>query len=66
MKYLSEYRDAELVEALIKDLHRITTQPWTIMEICGGQTHSLVKNGILDMLPANITMVCQLLPNANV
>ena len=57
MKYLSEYRDAELVEALIKDLHRITTQPWTIMEICGGQTHSLVKNGILDMLPANITMV---------
>ena len=38
-------------------IHRITTRPWTLMEICGGQTHSLVKNGILDMLPEKITMV---------
>ncbi|MBS1513028.1 MAG: hydrogenase formation protein HypD [Bacteroidetes bacterium] len=57
MKYLSEYRDAATAEAYINELHRITTQPWTIMEICGGQTHSLVKNGILDMLPPEITMV---------
>lgn len=57
MKYLSEYRDPELVETFIKELHRITTKPWTLMEICGGQTHSLVKNGILDMLPSHITMV---------
>ncbi len=57
MKYLSEYRDPELVEEFIKEIHRITTRPWTLMEICGGQTHSLVKNGILDMLPSNITMV---------
>ncbi len=57
MKYLSEYRDPELVEAYLKELHRITTRPWTLMEICGGQTHGLVKNGILEMLPANITMV---------
>lgn len=57
MKYLSEYRDPELVQQYIRELHRITTKPWTIMEICGGQTHSLVKNGILEMLPKEITMV---------
>ncbi|MBN8837772.1 MAG: hydrogenase formation protein HypD [Sphingobacteriia bacterium] len=57
MKYLSEYRDPEMVEAFLKEIHHITTRPWTLMEICGGQTHSLVKNGILNMLPANITMV---------
>ena len=57
MKYLSEYRDPELVEQFIKEIHRITRHTWTIMEICGGQTHSLVRNGILDMLPGKITMV---------
>jgi hydrogenase expression/formation protein HypD len=57
MKYLSEYRDPELVQEYLKEIHRITTKPWTIMEVCGGQTHSLVKNGILDMLPDKITMV---------
>lgn len=57
MKYLSEYRDPELVQQYLREIHRITTRPWTLMEICGGQTHSLVKNGILDLLPGNITMV---------
>jgi hydrogenase expression/formation protein HypD len=57
MKFLSEYRDPELVREYVEELHRITTKPWTLMEICGGQTHSLVKNGILDMLPEKITMV---------
>ncbi len=57
MKYLSEYRDPELVEEFIYEINRITTRPWTLMEICGGQTHSLVKNGILEMLPDKITMV---------
>lgn len=57
MKYLSEYRDPELVEEFNKKIHRITKRPWTLMEICGGQTHSLVKNGILEMLPDKITMV---------
>jgi hydrogenase expression/formation protein HypD len=57
MKYLSEYRDPELVEEFNKEIHRITKRPWTLMEICGGQTHSLVKNGILEMLPDKITMV---------
>ena len=40
MKFLSEYRDPELVKEYIQELHRITTKNWTLMEICGGQTHS--------------------------
>lgn len=57
MKYLSEYRDPQLVKSCLRELQAITQGNWTLMEICGGQTHSLVKNGILDMLPKNITMV---------
>lgn len=57
MKYLSEYRDQELVHELVNEIKRLVTRPWTIMEVCGGQTHSLVKNGILQMLPEQITMV---------
>lgn len=57
MKFLSEYRDGELVQQYLKQLHAVATKPRTLMEICGGQTHSLVKNGILDMLPKTITMV---------
>ncbi|MFV0238391.1 MAG: hydrogenase formation protein HypD [Flavobacteriales bacterium] len=57
MKYLSEYRDPKLIEHYIAELHKITTKTWNIMEICGGQTHSLVKNGILDILPKKIQMI---------
>ncbi len=57
MKFLSEYRDAALVQQYMGQLQKLVTSPWTIMEICGGQTHSLVKNGIIDMLPPEITMV---------
>lgn len=57
MKYLSEYRNPELVEQYLGELHKVVTQPWTIMEVCGGQTHSLVKNGILDLLPKEVRMV---------
>lgn len=57
MKYLSEYRDPEMVEQYLEHIHRITTRSWILMEICGGQTHSLVRNGILDMLPSGINMV---------
>lgn len=57
MKFLNEYRDASVVRDYISELHKITTRPWTIMEVCGGQTHSLVKNGIIGLLPENITMV---------
>jgi len=57
MKFLSEYRDVATVKKLLREIHHTVTKPWTIMEICGGQTHSLVKNGILDLLPAEVTMV---------
>ncbi|MDR3693888.1 hydrogenase formation protein HypD [Mucilaginibacter sp.] len=57
MKYLSEFRSPEIVEALLKEIRETVKGNWNIMEVCGGQTHSLVKNGILNMLPANIQMV---------
>ena len=57
MKYLDEYRNAEIVKSYLDKIHNMVTQPWSIMEICGGQTHSLVKNGIVDLLPDKITMV---------
>lgn len=57
MKYLSEYRDPEQARLYLEEIHRVTTKPWKLMEICGGQTHSLVRNGILDLLPEQITMV---------
>lgn len=57
MKYLHEYRDPELVRQYADEIRRIVTRPWNIMEVCGGQTHSLVKNGLLEMLPAGVTMI---------
>ncbi|MDX2302460.1 MAG: hydrogenase formation protein HypD [Microscillaceae bacterium] len=57
MKYLSEYRNPELVENYLREIQKITTQTWNIMEVCGGQTHSLVKNGLLNLLPEQIRMI---------
>jgi hydrogenase expression/formation protein HypD len=57
MRFITEYRDEALASAYLQGLHRVTRGSWTLMEICGGQTHSLVKNGILGMLPKSITMV---------
>ena len=57
MKFLTEYRNAEEVHKHIELLKKIVTKEWTIMETCGGQTHGLVKNGIMDMLPKEVIMV---------
>ena len=57
MKFLTEYRDPELAQRYLDEIKKRVTQPWTIMEVCGGQTHSLVKNGILNLLPDEINMV---------
>ncbi|HKK78204.1 MAG TPA: hydrogenase formation protein HypD [Phaeodactylibacter sp.] len=57
MKYLTEYRDREAAERVLRQIEQTVTRPWTIMEVCGGQTHSLVKNGLLELLPEEITMV---------
>lgn len=57
MKYMSEYRDPELAKKYLEEIKNSVSKPWSIMEVCGGQTHSLVKNGIIDMLPKEVTMI---------
>ncbi len=57
MKYLDEYRDPVLAKKLIAEIHRITTRPWTLMEVCGGQTHTIVKQGIDEALPEGVRMI---------
>ena len=57
MKFLTEYRNPDLVKFYLSEIEKTVTKPWNIMEICGGQTHSLVKNGLLDLLPENVRMI---------
>ncbi len=57
MKYLSEYRDPQLAERYVQEIHQTVTRPWSVMEVCGGQTHGLVKHGILSLLPASLRMI---------
>lgn len=57
MKFVDEYRDAEAAQPYVSAIARLTTQPWTIMEICGGQTHTIVKFGIDQLLPEPITLI---------
>jgi hydrogenase expression/formation protein HypD len=56
MKYLDEYRDGRLAGKIVEEIHRIQTKPWVIMEVCGGQTHSIVKHGIDYLLPRDIEL----------
>jgi len=57
MIYLDEYRDAEGAQQLAQEIARVTTRPWSIMEVCGGQTHAIVKFGIDELLPKQITLI---------
>ena len=57
MKYLDEYRDGKLAQQFAREIHRLTTRSWAIMEICGGQTHAIVKFGIDELLPKQITLI---------
>jgi hydrogenase expression/formation protein HypD len=57
MKFIDEYRDADTAKKYSGAIRKITTNQWTIMEICGGQTHSIVKYGIDELLPEEITLV---------
>lgn len=57
MKYLDEYRDADLVRGVIAEISRTVTRPWVIMEICGGQTHAIMRNGLDQLLPPEIELV---------
>lgn len=57
MKYIDEYRNEASAQRLAQAIRRTVTRPWTLMEICGGQTHTVVKFGIDHMLPAGVTLV---------
>ncbi|MGB9029557.1 MAG: hydrogenase formation protein HypD [Acidobacteriaceae bacterium] len=57
MKYLDEYRDGDIAAKLVERIKRAQTKPWVIMEVCGGQTHSIVKNGIDQLLPKGVELV---------
>jgi hydrogenase expression/formation protein HypD len=57
MKYIDKYRDPKLARTLLDEIRRTATRHWTIMEICGGQTHSIMRNGIDQLLPDTIELV---------
>ncbi|NDJ86740.1 MAG: hydrogenase formation protein HypD, partial [Chloroflexi bacterium] len=57
MKYIDEYRDPELTRRLIDKIHAITTRHWRLMEVCGGQTHAILKSGLDELLPAKIELI---------
>lgn len=57
MKYLDEFKDPELAARLFDEIARVTTRPWSIMEVCGGQTHAIIRNGIDQLLPDTIELI---------
>ncbi|XZE53703.1 hydrogenase formation protein HypD [Planctomycetaceae bacterium SH139] len=57
MKYLDEFRDSEQAKSLLSAIRRMVTKRWSIMEVCGGQTHSLIRSGIDQLLPAEVEMI---------
>ena len=57
MKYIDEYRDASLARPLIAEIAKRVTRPWVLMEICGGQTHTLMRYGIDEVLPSQVELV---------
>jgi hydrogenase expression/formation protein HypD len=57
MKYLTEYRDAGLTRRALDEIRRTVTRPWVLMEVCGGQTHAIVRHGLDQLLPPEIELV---------
>ena len=57
MKYVDEFRNHALAQKLLAEIRRTVTHPWVVMEVCGGQTHSIVKYGLDDLLPPEIELV---------
>ena len=57
MKHLTEYRDADLIKGVLAEIRRTVTRPWVIMEICGGQTHAIMRYGLDQLLPPEIELV---------
>jgi hydrogenase expression/formation protein HypD len=57
MKYIDEYRDGKLAAKIVGEISKVQTKPWVIMEVCGGQTHCIVKHGLDHLLPSGIELV---------
>ncbi|MGQ4513888.1 hydrogenase formation protein HypD [Streptomyces sp. DW26H14] len=57
MKYLEEFSDPALARKLLDQIHAATTRPWAMMEVCGGQTHSIIRHGIDQLLPDGVEMI---------
>ena len=57
MKFVDEYRDAAAVRQLAQALRRATRRPWSLMEVCGGQTHTILKSGLQELLPPEVELV---------
>src|SRR5450432_4551873 len=57
MKYLDEYRDGPIAAKIVAEIRRIQTRSWVLMEVCGGQTHTIVKYGIDHLLPDEVELV---------
>ncbi|MCW0213085.1 MAG: hydrogenase formation protein HypD [Pseudonocardia sp.] len=57
MRYLDEFSDPDLAARLLDRIHAATTRPWAIMEVCGGQTHSIIRHGIDQLLPDDVEMI---------
>jgi hydrogenase expression/formation protein HypD len=57
MKYLDEFSNPELASRLVDQIHAVTTRPWAMMEVCGGQTHTIIRHGIDQLLPDGVEMI---------
>ncbi len=57
MKYLDEFRDGEMAQSLAREIRQTATRKWAIMEVCGGQTHSIVRNGLDQLLEGAVEMI---------
>ena len=57
MKYLEEFSDPDLAHRLLEQIHAVVTRPWALMEVCGGQTHTIIRHGIDQLLPAEVEMI---------
>ena len=57
MKYIDEFQDPELARRLLDDIHATVTRPWALMEVCGGQTHTIIRHGIDQLLPDGVELI---------
>jgi hydrogenase expression/formation protein HypD len=57
MKYVEEFRNGAVARKLASELHSVVTRPWALMEVCGGQTHSIIRNGIDQLLPPQVELI---------